>query len=136
MIAEKREGDGNCQDNDCSAKYGKRFGVKVIVDIEPGRSSESFVHRVMEDVESVAVFAEETQCPVSKETLGLRVGIQRHGDERGEGDRYEGEAEGGDEEGMLPEEAVAKVSGKQYRRGAGKKDAWGDSENSLAVRSA
>jgi hypothetical protein len=112
VIAEKRKRDGDCHDNDGSSEYGKRFGVKMIVDIEPGVSSESFVHRVVEDVKAIAVFAEETQRPVRKETLGLRAGTQRHGDERGEGDRYEGEAEGGDEKGMLPEEAVAKIPGK------------------------
>jgi len=110
VIAKNRKRDGDRHDNDGSAEYGKHFGVKMIVDIKPNRPGESFEHRVVEDVDAVAVFAEETENPVGEETLRLRAGTKCHGDESGESDRYEGEAEGGEEEGMLPEEAAAKVT--------------------------
>ena len=71
MVAKNRKRDGDRHDSDGSDEYGKRFGVKMIVDIMPNRPGESFVHRVVEDVDTVAVFAEETKSPVGEETLGL-----------------------------------------------------------------
>ena len=71
MIAKNRKRDGNRHDNDGSAEYGKGFGVKMIVDVNPGVPGKTLLHRVVEDIDTVAVFAEETQNPVVEETLGL-----------------------------------------------------------------
>lgn len=85
----------------------------------------------MKDVEAVAVFPEEAHGFVGEDGLGSGAVAECHGEERGEGDADDGEAEGGDEEVILPSQSVVDEAGADEDGGANGEDSRSELEDLL-----
>lgn len=71
VIAEQRDRDGGSHDYAGSGENSEGFGVEMVADVETSWTVEHRLEGVVEDVDAIAVFAEEAKGAVGEELLGL-----------------------------------------------------------------
>lgn|ERR1700722_8303044 len=108
--------------------------MEVLVDEITDRQGEHRLHRVMEDVKTVAVLSKEAQSGVLEDTLGRRGRAQRHRDKRSAGDADNAESDGGNEEIALPGKAAVEHAGADEGCCSKREDARGEFEDTLPGR--
>ena len=127
---------GESADDESSRDDGDRLGVGVGEEGRAEAMGEERVEGVVEDVEAVAVLAEEAQDAMVEEAGGAAGGEQGHCDEGGGGDADKRGAEGLLDSAVIEAEAVVGESHEEYGDGAEGEDPWGDGERAVAVLSA
>ena len=130
VVAEESYEDGGNEDGACGDDYAEDFGVEAVVDelTDGGRDHHD---GVMEDVDAVAVFSEETHGGVFEDMLGGGCGAKCHGNERCARYADDAEPEGGDKEVVLPIEAVVEDSSAEEDCDSNGEDAGSKGEDSL-----
>ncbi len=136
VVAEPCDEGAQGADDEGAGYDGERFGVGVGEEGRAEAVGEEGVDRVVEDVEAVAVLAEEAER-LRAEDAGRAAGRDEgHSDEGGETDADEGGSEGLLEGAVVEAEAAVGEGHEQYGDEAKEEDPGGDREDAVAVSGA